>query len=162
MMAIYDLLGAAIALLAPNKKTKAKEYATYTLEWNPMTAGAVKQKPTGGITIDASYDFVALAAFWYSTSTATPPVESLAPQLLFNMNVTGGRQVHDKDIPLKNFCGQQVTNGAPSLFPIYLPRTSTLNGFITDLGNTAQVLRITFHGFLIYDREAGDNVAGGY
>ena len=159
-MAIYDLLGAAIALLPPEDRTRAKEYAGYTCEWAPMNANAVKQKAS--FTVDNTMDFVALAATWYVTDMASPPGEILTPQLMLNAQMSGGRQIFDKDIHIQNFCGRQVANGFPFLFPLWIPRTSTFNLFLSDLANAARTVRITFHGFLLYDRAAGDNRAGGF
>jgi hypothetical protein len=156
----FDLLGAALVLLPPDTRTKAKEYAPYSLEWAPMAANANKQKAS--FTVDANADFVGIFATWYATDTAAPPAEILAPQLMFNMNITGGRQVFDKDVHIKNFAGQQATNGFPFAFPLWVARTGTLNGFLTDLANLARNVRITVHGFHIYDRESATNKAGGF
>lgn len=158
--AIYDLLGAALALLPKEQRTKAKEYAVYTMQWLPMNANAVKQKAS--FTVDANADFVGLIPVWYVTDTATPPVEIAAPQLTFNMNIQGGRVIFDKDVRLKNAFGQMVTAGFPFAFPLWVPRTGTLNGFLTDLAATARQVEVAFHGFHLYDREASTNKAGGF
>lgn len=159
-LAIYDLLGAAVALLPQAWKTRAKEYGGYSLEWTPMTANTSNQKAT--FTTDANVDFVGLFPTWYVTDTAAPPVEQLTPQIMLQLSLSGGRNWFDKPVHLKNFCGSQSTNGFPFAFPIWLPRSSTVNAFITDLAGLARNVRITFHGFVIYDREASTNRSGGF
>lgn len=159
-LAIYDLLGAAIALLPVKDRLRAKEMAGYSLEWVPTVAGAANQKAS--FTTDANVDFVSLWATWYVTDTASPPVEQLTPQMMVNFAISGGRNWFDKPIHLKNFCGQQTTAGFPAGFPIWFPRSTTLNGFLTDLANLARNVRITFHGFVLYDRDASTNKAGGF
>lgn len=164
-MVSNDVLGAALTLLGQTGRTtdgqlRAKEYAAYTLEWAPMAANANKQKAS--FTIDANVDFVGIIPVWYATDTAAPPAEVLAPMVMFNANVTGGRVIYDKDVPLKNVCGQSVTNGFPFSFPVWLPRTSTFNGFLTDLANAARNIRLTIHGFVLYDRPSAGNKGGGF
>lgn len=160
MATFFDLLGAALVLLPPETRDRAKEYAVYSLEWLPMAANASKQKAS--FTVDANADFVGIIPVWYVTDTAAPPAEILAPQVTFNLNVSGGRQIFDKDVHLKAAAGQQVTNGFPFAFPLWVARTGTLNGFLTDLANTARNVRLSIHGFHIYDRKASTNKAGGF
>lgn len=157
---IYDLLGASLALLQDSIRGRAKEYAVYTLQWFPMNASAVRQKAS--FTVDANADFVGIIPVWYATDTAAPPAEILAPMVTFNWQITGGRLMFDKDARLKDVCGQQVTNGFPFAFPLWIPRTATLNGFLSDLAATARNIEIAIHGYHIYDRSAGDNKAGGF
>lgn len=125
-----------------------------------MAANASKQKAS--FTVDANADFVGIIPMWYATDTAAPPAEVLAPQVTLNMNVSGGRQIFDKDVHIKNAFGQQVTSGFPFAFPLWVARTGTLNVFLTDLANTARNMRLTIHGFHIYDRDASTNKAGGF
>jgi hypothetical protein len=157
---IYDLLGAALFMLGADVRARAKEYCFYSLEWVPMTAAASNQKAT--FTVDSNNDFVGLLATWYATDTAAPPVEIAAPQVMINLAVSGGRNWGDKPVHLKNFCGQQTTAGFPTVFPIWLARSTTLNAFITDLANTARNIRITIHGFALYDRLAATSKSGGF
>jgi hypothetical protein len=159
---IYDLLGVALRLLdMQGRANDAKDFAGYSLEWLPLAANAQRQKAT--FTINSDVDFVALSATWYATDTANPPAEVLAPMITFNLSLAD-RQIYDKDTFLKAAFGQQITNGFPLMFPLWLPRSTTLNGFMTNLdAANARTVRLTFQGFILHaGRNANTSRQGGF
>ena len=156
-------LGAALALLGKSGRLDdAKDFAGYTLEWTPLAANAQRQKAT--FTVQSDVDFVALGATWYAVTTAATPVETLTPPLTFNMSLAD-RQVFDKDTFLKAAIGQRNAGNEGDLhFPFWLPRSTTLTGFLSNLdaANTFTV-RITFTGFILHvGRNASSSKAGGF
>lgn len=158
----HGAIGAALALLEMGGQLdRAKDYAGYTLEWTPLAANAQRQKAQ--FTIDSNVDFVALFATWYAVTTANPPVETLTPPLVVNLALAN-RQIFDKDTFLKAAFGQQSSNAFPLPFPFWLPRSTQLTGFLTNLdtANTFTV-RLTFHGFILStSRNANTNRTGGF
>lgn len=159
---IYDLVGVALRLLdMQNRATDAKDFAGYTLEWLPLAANAQRQKAS--FTVNSDVDFVALSATWYATDTGAPPVEQLTLQALINLSLAD-RQVFDRDTHIKAAFGQQTTNGFPLLFPLWLPRSSTLTGFLTNLdAANARNVRLTLSGFILHaGRNANTSRQGGF
>lgn len=156
-------LGAALVMLGKQGRADdAKDFAGYTLEWTPLAANAQRQKAS--FTIASDVDFVALGATWYAMSTANPPVEVAAPPLTVNLSLAD-RQIFDKDTWLKAAIGQRVSGNEGDLhFPLWLPRSTTLTGFLSNLdaANTFTV-RITFTGFILHPgRNANTSKAGGF
>lgn len=159
---LYDTLGAALALLGKNGRLDdAKDFAGYTLEWTPLAANAQRQKSS--FTINSDVDFVALAATWYATDTAAPPAEIAAPMVTINLALAD-RQVFDKDTFLKAAFGQQTTGGFPLMFPLWLPRSTTLTAFASNLdAANARTLRLTLSGFILHvGRSSSASKAGGF
>jgi len=159
---VYDLIGVALRLLdMQGRAGDAKDFAGYTFEWLPLAANAQRQKAS--FTVNSDVDFVAVSATWYATDTAAPPAEQLAPMALINLSLAD-RQIFDKDTFLKAAFGQQVTNGFPLMFPLWLPRSTTLSGFLTNLDAVnARNVRLTFSGFILHaGRNANTNKAGGF
>jgi len=144
--ATYEVPALAIALLAGSDKARSKDYAAYTLEWLPLAASQARVKAT--FTVDSQVDFVALYATGNATDTANPPVENATPQFLINFNVAD-RQVFDRDIHWRNAVGSAISP-FPIPFPFYMPRATTLTGFLTNLTAVANNVRITFHGFVLH------------
>lgn len=148
--ATYEVPALAIALLPASQRAQSKDYQAYSVEWLTLLASASKQKAT--VTVDSSSDFVALFVSGVVTDTATPPVLVANPMATLNISV-GERNVFDKDVHWMNFVG---TAGAaqgmfPLPFPLYMPRATTLQAFLTNLTATAFNYRLTFHGIVIHD-----------
>lgn len=146
--ATYEIPALAIALLPASERAKSKDYAAYTLEWSPLAVSAARTPAK--FTIDSSVNFVALYATGFVSDTAAPPVAIASPVLTLGLKVAD-RDVFDRDVHWMNIAGSAL-NPFPLPFPLYMPRATTLTGFLSNLSAaTAVVARLTFHGFVIHD-----------
>lgn len=146
--ATYEVPALAIALLPASQREQSKDYAAYTLEWSPLAVSAART--SAKFTIDSSVNFVALYVTGYVTDTAAPPVDVPAPMLTLGLKVAD-RDLFDRDVHWRNFAGSAIAP-MPLPFPLYMPRATTLQGFLSNLSAaTAVVARLTFHGFIIHD-----------
>lgn len=140
----------SIALLPPSQRAKSMDYNAYSLEWVPLAASASQAKAT--VTIDSSVDFVALYASGVVTDTATPPVLIASPMAMLSLQVAD-RKLFDKDVHWMNFVGAVASSSSffPLPFPLFLPKATTVTGFLTNLTATAANYRLTLHGYIIHD-----------
>lgn len=140
----------ALALLPASQRARSMDYNAYSIEWLPLAASAAQQKAS--VTIDSSVDFVATEVSGEVTDTATPPVHNATPMATLQIQVAD-RKLFDKDVMWTNFVGNIAA--APGVhvlpFPLFLPRATTVTGFLTNLTPTAGNYRLTFHGFIIHD-----------
>lgn len=142
----YEVPALALALLPKSDQARSKDYAAYSLEWLPITSGQSNVKAQ--FTIAADVDFIGLYLTGNSTDTATPPVEDTAPQLMLQFSVAD-RQVFDKAVHWRQVVGSAIAP-FPMPFPWYMPKATTLTGFLTNLGNASRNVRVTVHGFILH------------
>jgi hypothetical protein len=143
--ATYEGSALAIALLPASQRNRSKTYAAYSIEWNPIQAGAANINSP--FTVDSSTDFVALTLTGNVTDTAAPPVSDNSPQLLLQLKAAD-KLMFDKPVSWISVVGTNF-NPFPLPFPIWLSKASTMTGILTSLSNINKIVRLTFHGFIL-------------
>jgi len=145
-----EITALSLALLPQSQRDRSKDYNAYSIEWLPLVASASQQKSS--VTIDSSVDFVAISVSGTVTDTATPPVLNTTPQAMLSLQVAD-RKLFDKDVHWMNFVGNigGASGPFPLPFPLFLPRATTVTGFLTNLTATAANYRLTIHGYILHD-----------
>lgn len=150
MVTISDVL----RLLPDKKKNCARIWAGYSLLYLPLVASGSNVKAT--VTTQDDSDFVAMRIKAYATTNATPAVEVPAPQATFLLNV-GSNQLFPDGNPehIGNFVTNATKEGGQALdYPVYVPATTTLQAFTTNLTATDIMLRIVVYGVRIFNYAA--------
>lgn len=144
--ATYETPALAIALLPESERQRAKDFASYTLEWLPMAASAARARAS--FTVASDVDFVALYVTGVALVVGAATVIA-APGIMLNLLVAD-RQIFDKDVYWNTIASGTAAAPFPLPFPLWLPKATTLTGVVSDLLATAANVRLTFHGFIMH------------
>ena len=144
--ATYELPALTLALLTPADRLRAKSFTGYSMEWLPILAGAANTQAQ--FTISSDVDFIGLFITGTATDTASPPNIQSNYMAMLQLKAAD-RQLFDKPVQWNVVAGSAFS---PFIlpFPLWLPRATTLTGFLSSLSSINTNVRLAMFGFLLH------------
>lgn len=152
--ATFEVTANALAMLPAKVRRRAKDYAGFTLDWNPVLASSTQATPQRAFfTIPDDVDFVAtmVTGVGLVSPAGAIVIPSVTPFLQFFLN---DRAVFaDVATHFNMFANGTAQAPLPLPFPLFMPRRSVLTGYATAQIVVDIIMRITFHGFVLHHWE---------
>lgn len=138
----------AFPLLPPELASKAKDYFAYSFDFLPLAANSTA---TESIQIQADSSYLMMAVSGTARDPAAVATVFDPPAVTVQFDSSGsGRLLQNRAVDWDNIVGSAELPYLLS-FPKWLDANSTLDAQLSNLGAQAYDIRLTLHGFKLFD-----------